>query len=283
MSTPSWLPTVLIFFGAILAAVGGLLEKQVRARKDKELGAKADELRTAVDENKTLTAQVAANDAKTNERLKELLARSGNDKELRALIDTRSRLLLTDRRASDNLIDEIIAQAEAKSKDYKKMEEEKSDVVGRRTRNFLLTWEPLLSFVTSEFDRLASRAREKGIPLEISKAEGPLTQTPTNSSYQPRTVRFGDFRIDLQYNNAGIDVNRMDDAYFFVRLIRVSSNRTELEPLTLRVGEQSATCNGKEFRAPTDSTPPKELTDMVQVGIAQAIERMLIASRSDSR
>ena len=73
----------------------------------------------------------------------------------------------------------------------------------------------------------------------------------------------------------------MDDAYYFIRLVRVSSNKVEIEPLTLRVGEKGATCNGHEFAAPKDGIPSKELTDMIQIGIANAFERMLVVAKSE--
>lgn len=271
MNIPSWLPTALIFCGALFVALGGLLEKQVSAKKSKELTEKTDEIRR-------LTTQVAINDTKTSARLDDLLARSGNDKNLKELIEARSRLLQTNQQAGENLIDDILAQAESKATDYRKMEKSKSDAVATRTHNYLLTWEPLFRFVTSEFDRLLTQLKNRGVPVDISKTPVPFAQSPTNSSYLPMTARYGDFRIDLQLNNAGVDVARFDEAYYFVRLIKVSSNTVELEPLTLRIGEASATCNGKDFAAPKDGMPPKELTDLIQINIVAAIERMLIAS-----
>jgi hypothetical protein len=281
MSIPSWLPPALAFAAAILAGLGGFLQYKLQSTKSAEVARQDLELRKLVEENRDLTKRVADNDGTNKELIKDIAARSGNSKELRDLIETRSRLLMAEPKITESLISDIISQVPQKAKDYQSMQSERSETIARRTRDYMIAWEPLIKFVLGRFDQSIAQLRERNIHVELQVNEVPLYQAGSNSSYYPREVRYRGLRLEMQYNNAGIDVERFDDAYFFLRLIIASSNKVEIEPLVLRIGEKHAECNGKQFAAPANGIPSRELTDMVQLGIAKAVERLLIVAEAD--
>ena len=285
-SIPSWLPIWLIFIGAIFAAAGGFLQNRLQSKRSAESSEQIRQLNAKLDESQTQLRKVVENAAKHEDLIKDIAARSGNEAQLRSLINERSQRLNADPKLTASLLADLLAQVPQQATDYRKMQNEQQDVIAQRTRAYLLSWEPLMRLVLSEVDQTVALLNEKGFAATLARSEAPFTQPNTNSSYAPRRVVYKTTRIDVQLNNAGVGVDRFDDAYFFVRVISEGAGQpgsVVLEAMTLRIGEQNAELNGKTYPRSDIGIPPKELVDGVRVGIAKAFQRMLAIVEANSK
>lgn len=237
------------------------------------------------------------NASKQLDLLRDISARGGNQKELEELVRTRSRALNANRQQADNIADGIIKRLPELTAEFKAIEQSKLDVYQQRDTDFRLKWQPLVESTLQAFDSLVEQCRKRGVDLQMSKKDFPLTAEGRPGAfpkhYKVREVKFGKVMLVVEYTPVMLVDGGYTPGGMSVRcgeLPNVPITNPSL--LHLDLNPEHGVCgwalpdlpgeSSGVVAAPKDGIPPKEFSQFIEQAFARAFERFLIMADAAS-
>ncbi len=226
--------------------------------------------------------------------LRDVAARTGNNKLLEELIQERSRALNADRGKADDIADALVKRLPSSTEQFNAMEENKRSVFENRTADFRLKWEPLFNATLSLFDKLVDKCTKAGINVEKTTGE-PLTLTSDLPGPSPITLR-GVIRnhvvVRIMYTPIVLSPGESGTGAQIEFHIQDRRGRDTV-PLYITLNQEEGHClwslpghppaGSGNVRAPKDGKIPQEFLDFIYDGFARVFERFLLeAGANDS-
>ena len=229
------------------------------------------------------TRKNETNSARQTSLLQDISARSGNKTETDNLIRERSRAIVSNSDRADEVADAIIKRLPNLTEEFKALQKSKLNRYEEQDLDFRLKWEPLIRSTLEKFDSLVNQCRKRGIELEtVPVADFPFTYEETpglpRTTYKIREVKFGQVAIRISYLPVGFIPNgfspgQLNVIYGELKKLSKFSGGADFG-ISLTPG--SANCMDRKVAAPDNGILPKEFTEWVDHGVADAFERFLV-------
>lgn len=219
---------------------------------------------------------------KFSNQILSLQARLGDSKATQELVDTYSRLLAADRRASENMINDILTNLPTATQDYKNLQEATDLAYKEMDAKIKIGWEPLIRFIIAEFDRSIVELQQKGFAIEVEQNNDfPITRPANDEArYNVRVATIHDVKLTLSYKNGEISPYGMDPCMLTVFVTESTPPRSETLILDLVMDFNDAKGGRTPIPIPKDGKLPKEFMDEIQAKIGKGFERLLVVSNA---
>lgn len=226
--------------------------------------------------------------------LLDISARSGNKRNLEELIRKRSQALEPNRQVAERTAEAIIKRLPTLTAEFYAREQNELELTQQLSAEFRLAWEPLIKWTFARFESLVEQCKNKGIDLDISAAgaepalvlEGNANARGAKGHVNEHTIRevkLGQAQLSLTYSSAEWFLPGSQHRPAIIKVYLTPSNPSEAEVLLIGLGLDQGNCRTgptdadiKRIDPPKDGIPPKEFTDFIDTGLANALERLLI-------
>jgi hypothetical protein len=234
---------------------------------------------TAIKQTKAGAESAKAN-TEARELTKEIAARLGDQKLVDELVEARSRLVSADRRANDHMIRDIITQLPQVTADYLKLKQSTAAAENAIATNVRLSWEPLIRFCVTEFDRCVDELQARGVAVKVKKDDDfVITKAGDERTfYDVRLVSIDNVTLSLAYVNGGVTAYGMRPCGLWVNVS--ADGKFDSRPFYIEMDMNEAKGGGMDIPAPKDGIPPKELTEAFTIGVGKGIERLLVITNA---
>lgn len=232
-------------------------------------------------QSKNTSAMRQQLDLNTN-LMREMAAQTGNKQMLQEVIDLRLKLLASEGPADDD-VEEILAQVPRLTEEYRRLQNNQSDVAERLLAGFRVRWEPLVRFAVAEFDKRIETVIASGEMVALKKDDSyrvaGIGQDGGNGQLV-RVAQLNGVELRLYCSSGQVHPTHVLAGYLAITVRIPEKQENESSPLNITLAPPEPSSDAKAYSATESTGESKNLANEVVAGINKGIKTFLVLAKA---